>query len=68
MMEAALYDLVEQTEFLFKKTLKVGEDVALGHWCASFKTSWEIATCWGLGKEEALKKLHDNIIGLNEKD
>lgn len=67
-IDAALFDLVEETEFLFQKTFKADEDIALGRWCASCKTPWGIATSWDSTREEALKKLHDNILGLDDND
>ena len=65
-IDAALFDSIQETESMFQNTLKVDEDIALGRWCASCKTPWGIATRWGPSREEALKKLHDNIMGLGE--
>ena len=64
-IDAALYDLLEETNSLFQKTLTVDEDIALGRWCASCQTPWGIVTSWGSDREEALKKLHDNIMGVD---
>lgn len=67
-MDAALHDLLEEAEYLFQKTVKVDEDIALRRWGASCNTPWGIVTRWGRNKEEALKKLHDYVMGLDARD
>jgi len=65
-MDAALHDLVDETECLFEQTLKVEEDIALGRWCASCRTPWGIATCWGRDREEARNRLHNQVMGADD--
>lgn len=62
-MDAALHDLVDETESMFRQTLKIEEDIALGRWCASCNTPWGIATRWGRDQEEAGNRLHNHVMG-----